>query len=161
MKYFLYILSFAICLQSCVTRNRCNAKFPPQIITKDSIVLKDTVIFKDTVIYLPGETLNITAYIHDTIVYVDTIVKGNNTQLHLTIAKGRVKATCTADSLQLVINNLQKIISTRQQFKTITQTVTQQVTKPYIPLWLILALIASVGWNFRKLLLTGLQKLLQ
>lgn len=162
MKKLLYILSFIMLLcSSCVTQKKCNAKFPPQTFIKDSIVFKDTVIYKDTVIHIPGETLTATEYIHDTLVFVDTVIFGNKTQLHLQVDKGKIKATCIADSLQLVINNLQKIISQKTQIKTETITKNIEVPKPYVPLWLILIMVVSIGWNFRKLIFQTLQKLLQ
>jgi len=57
--YFLLIT-----VSGCVTQKRCYEKYPPQIITKDSIVYKDRmVVFYDTV-YIKGDTVNI----YDTVV---------------------------------------------------------------------------------------------
>lgn len=163
MKKIFYILLCSWCITSCVTQERCLRKFPAAIITQDSIVNSDTVIIKDTVVKVTGETIQVTTYLHDTILFFDTVIVGEKTQLHVQIAKGKLQATCTSDSLQIVIANLQKIIKSGVRFRNITQLVPKIIEQKYIPKWvwyLLVIAVVSVGWNFRKIVFTTLQKLI-
>lgn len=160
MKKLLIILSFIFCLGSCITAKRCNDKFPPQIEVKDSIVIKDTIIYKDTIIVVPGAYITDTFLIRDTLTFVDTIIKNNNTQLHLQVVKGRVVATCKADSLQIEINKLMKVITSRDRFLTTLKYVPKIVIEQHIPKWcwwLLLYAVATTVWTFRKQILTLLK----
>lgn len=58
MKYILFIAAILI-MASCVTEKKCNSKFPPKIIVKDSIVYKDRLVVRDTTLYvtLPKDTI--------------------------------------------------------------------------------------------------------
>ena len=52
VKILLFILSIGY-LSSCVTLKRCNEKYPPQVITKDSIIYKKgETVYKDTTVYV-------------------------------------------------------------------------------------------------------------
>lgn len=164
MRFFLYILSLTICIASCVTQQRCNDKFPPQIIVKDSTILKDTTYYKDTAIQVPGTTITNTITVKDTTTLVDTTIKQGKTQLHLQVKKGKVTATCNQDSLLLVIHNLQHQITSKENYHTATTIKTVTVVKYKLSKWfwwLLVALIISAGWNFRKLILLTLQTLLK
>jgi hypothetical protein len=49
----------ALLMSGCVTQKRCEQKFPPQIITIDSVITKTETIYRDTTIFieLPGDTI--------------------------------------------------------------------------------------------------------
>jgi len=58
------VLILMIGFGSCTTQKRCYKKYPPQIITKDSIIYKDrTITIYDTV-FIKGDTISI----YDTVV---------------------------------------------------------------------------------------------
>ena len=67
MKYLLLMLIISIGFTSCITEQKCDRRYPPKIIVKDSIVYNYNTLYKDTTItlYLPGDTVY-----QDSIVYV-------------------------------------------------------------------------------------------
>jgi hypothetical protein len=58
IKIFMLLL-IASGWQSCATQKRCNKKYPPQVITSDSVITNTITIYRDTTIYvyLPGDTV--------------------------------------------------------------------------------------------------------
>jgi len=60
MKGFILIILSVLLLASCVTQEKCNIKFPPEIIIKDSVHTETVIKYKDTTIYVPGDTIRIT-----------------------------------------------------------------------------------------------------
>ena len=56
---WILILILGFFFASCVTLKRCNKKFPPEVIVKDSIVYKTNTVYKDTTIFiqLPPDTV--------------------------------------------------------------------------------------------------------
>jgi hypothetical protein len=165
-KQLLYILLVAITATSCITQRKCNAKFPPQIIVKDSVVqiIKDSIIVKDSLITVKGETITYTEYIRDTLVFIDTIIKQGNVSLQLKANKGKLTAICKADSLQLLVQMLRRQLLTITHSKATQQTIVQPTPKPiaYIPKWVWYCLAISIlttAYIFRKPLITVLNKL--
>jgi len=67
--FIIFIISFGF--TSCITQKKCNKRFPPQIITKDSIVYKTNTVYRDTIlyVYLPADTVYDTTNVP---VYIDT-----------------------------------------------------------------------------------------
>lgn len=92
-------------ITSCITQKKCFEKFPPQIITKDSIVVKDTVIYRDTTITLPGDTLQINDTIPCPNVNINRVVKSKNgkTTATVSIKNGKLQVECKTDSLRLLL----------------------------------------------------------
>jgi len=58
MKYIITIIGMLL-LSGCVTERACQRKFPPQIITVDSIIQTTETIYRDTTIFvqLPADTV--------------------------------------------------------------------------------------------------------
>jgi hypothetical protein len=65
MKRLILILialaAISLSLSSCVTQKKCESKFPPKEIIKDSINTKESVIYRDTTIRdtIPGDTVEV------------------------------------------------------------------------------------------------------
>jgi hypothetical protein len=59
------LVFFALLLSGCVTQKRCDQKFPPQLITSDSVITNTITIYRDTTIYvyLPGDTVYDTVHV--------------------------------------------------------------------------------------------------
>jgi hypothetical protein len=123
----------AICIGffSCVTKQKCNERFPP--IQHDSVVT--IVSYIDTVIY---DTIIIPAgvvSIHDTIpcgeleFYREETKGGLKHTIH--ISKGVLNSTCKADSLVQVIDNLikQKVTLTKAIKTNTIEVKTNELTK--------------------------------
>lgn len=156
-KKITYLLAAIVLLTSCATQKRCNKLYPPQIIVKDSFiqVVKDSIIIKDSLITIPGQTITLTEYFRDTLVFIDTIIQQGNLSLQVKAHKGKLTATCKADSLQKLVQML------RRQLLTITNNTTKQTTtvqaiptpKPYIPKWVWYSLVINIiaaAYIFRK-----------
>jgi len=140
----LAIVLSVLLLGSCTTAKKCAAKFPPQIITVDSIVLKDTIIYRDSIIRISGESVRLEADLKDTTAVIDTTVKNGKTTLRLQLSKGKLSASCNADSLQLVIKNLTTIIKDKQRFKNQTEKVPYPVIEYKTPKWCYRLLWANI-----------------
>jgi hypothetical protein len=54
-----YLIVLSLLLASCVTQRRCLERFPPQIVTRDSIVERIVTVYHDTIITvkLPADTV--------------------------------------------------------------------------------------------------------
>jgi hypothetical protein len=159
MRNILFILLAVISFSSCVTQKRCFRKFPPQVITKDSIVVKDTTIYRDTTITLPGDTLEIYEAIPCPDVKINKIVKSKNGKKTATvnISNGKLQVECKTDSLQVVIQNLETKISTLEKYRTETKVIQAPAPPPKIKYkvpkwcwWLLLANIGYLCWRLRK-----------
>jgi hypothetical protein len=116
----LIIIFLLATLTSCVTQKCCNRKFPPQIITKDSISVKDSVVLIRDTIFIPGAQVTL----HDSIpcpeLEYHKVSKKNNVTLSVNISKGKMSIDCKADSLQKEIEYLQHHIRTNK-FKSETK----------------------------------------
>ncbi len=104
-------LAILLFLNSCVTLEKCNAKFPPQAITKDSIITKTTVSYRDTTLHIKGEQIAI----HDTIPCPELNYSKSIKKKHLTasvvIKKGVITVDCAEDSLLKVNATLKETLS--------------------------------------------------
>ena len=73
MKHLITILILSFLVQSCISPQRCARKYPPQVITKDSVVYKEvikTVTVHDTV-FIKADTVSNsdTVYINQGLIY--------------------------------------------------------------------------------------------
>jgi len=125
-------------LASCVTQKRCLQKFPPQIVTKDSIIVKDTVISIRLVkIPIPGDSV----VLHDSIPCPDVQfhkeVKSpsGRTTAKVDINKGKLTVDCKVDSLNRVIDSLQIKLKTTESYHSQVKTVEVPVVKYKAPGW--------------------------
>lgn len=145
MKKVIAIGVLLLSLASCITQKRCLQKFPPQIVTKDSIVIKDTTVYitlRDTI---PGDSV----LLHDSIPCPDVQyhkeVKSpsGRTSAKVDINKGKLTVDCKTDSLNRVIDSLIKLKSAQTYHSEVT-TVEVPVVKYKTPVWawIMLAAIA-------------------
>jgi hypothetical protein len=51
MKKFFFLLAL-LALSGCVTQQRCERKFPPEIVRTDSVITKTQTIYRDTTIFV-------------------------------------------------------------------------------------------------------------
>jgi len=124
-------------LASCVTQKRCLQKFPPQIVTKDSIITKDTtlyVVLRDTI---PGDSI----VLHDSIpcpeVQYHKEVKSpsGRTTARVDINKGKLIVDCKVDSLNRVIDSLKVKIKATETYHSEVKIVEKPVIKNKTPIW--------------------------
>lgn len=142
----------------------CHRNIAPQVstVTKDSVVYK--VVPHDTTIYIPGAAVEV----HDTITSdipgglfsYDTTATNGNVKLHVNITKGRLTASCKADSLQKVIQYLSESLEEFHREKEIVE-VPVKVPVNHIPKWvwyLLAANVAVVAWKFKTPLFTVIKR---
>jgi len=142
MKKTIYILLIVL-LSGCVTQKKCSQKFPPQIITKDSIVYSsDTVEITtlDTVyINLDRDTIFDTKYVYidkkTGISYTDTSRLENDFSIS-------IAGVMYGELFHKLIQKDSVIIFTYEQYHTIITTLqerykteTQIVEKNYVTGW--------------------------
>lgn len=158
----LLLASMLFCL-SCVTRKKCAERYPPQIITKDSIVEKENITYRDTTIVVPGDSVQI----HDSIpcpdvVYHKTITsKIGKTKASVHINKGRLDVDCKTDSLRAVVDSLVTISKTKELHRTETIIHNVPVIKYRVPQWCWWYIVVTVGfmvWRKRKLIIQLIKK---
>lgn len=134
MKFLLLVLP-ALLLSSCVTKRKCDTKFPPQVIVKDSIVVSqvERIILRDTTIFIQGEKI----FIKDN-AYCDSLgraqlnkkeVRAGRLRATVEIKNGEVKVDCNEDSLIKVNATLQdkiieknkEITHSKEEIRTVTE----------------------------------------
>lgn len=140
------ILPVLLLLFSCTTQKRCLAKFPPEVVVKDSIVTNTEVRYRDTTIFIPGKTIMLTQKAPCIDFSFSKKSDDGNTTLSVNSKNGVLTATCESDSLKQVIKGLKEIISTTSKYKTITKTfnVNKPVPTPYIPLWVFGSILLNL-----------------
>ena len=127
-----------------------------KIVIKDSIVNTTEIIYRDSTIYLPGDTTEI-GFAIPCPEFSQEKKKGNTTIGVKSDGKGNVKITCREDSLKLVIDSLQTIISKKEVYHSEEKTTVVEkpvtVLKYKIPKWcwwLLIINIALLAWRFRN-----------
>lgn len=144
---------------SCVTQERCNAKFPPGVTYKDSTIYHDSITWRDTTIYLHGESVQI----RDT-VFCDSLnraqmatktVKAGHVTALVGIKNGRIEVLCKEDSLIAVIASLKNRITTltSKKQKTIVLPPLEKVEAHWYDIalrWVALFLFIWFIWSTRK-----------
>lgn len=126
-KLILFMLSVTL-LSSCVTRNRCNKLYPPEVFKKDSlstisnqtssIVIRDTIIH-DT-IRLKGDLITL----HDTLpcpgLNYSKKEKKNRITAEINIKNGVIDVTCKEDSIiqahSIEVTKYKTIIDKQKEF---------------------------------------------
>lgn len=123
------LLTLSMC-QSCITKKKCESKFPP--VTNTIIENNTETIIKDTI--LPGATVYNTIH-KDSIIFMEKYkwitVKDTSgiAQLRYMIDEyGNIIAECEANAREIAKYK-------EQSDKTTTTTKTQIVDKPFIPYW--------------------------
>lgn len=153
MRGIVYMLLILLGLSGCVTQQACSRKFPPQIITKDSIVIKDTVITVRDTFRVPSQTITI----HDSIpcpqLSYHRTTESKGLSQTVDIHKGVITATCHEDSLMKVIENL-KTIKIKSSYDTRTTIQKEYIEHWYNPwsLYISIAFVASlIVWIYLKI----------
>src|SRR5215831_9699124 len=125
MKKIIVAGVLLLSLASCITQKRCLQKFPPQIVTKDSVVVKDTTLYVTLRDTIPGDSV----LLHDSIPCPDVQyhkeVKSpsGRTTAKVDIDKGRLTVDCKVDSLNRVIDSLQVKLKTTEAYHSEVKTV--------------------------------------
>ena len=127
-----FLLIFIVVLGSCATQKRCQKRFPPQIVTKDSIVFKTVEIEVPVYIHIPG----------DTVTKVDTVYIDKTTGL---ITSNKLfSETEYAHAWAQVINSklfmeliqkdtaIERLIRESIQVKEVYKTKTKIIKEPYV-----------------------------
>lgn len=154
LMVYLGIIGLIIYLSSCATQKRCYQRFPPQIITKDSVVIKDTTIYRDVAVQVPGDSVTI----HDTIncpgLNYEKEVQSGHMKAKVSIHDNQLKVDCKSDSFQLVIKDLKIKIATLEKFHSEVKIVQAppviKYRMPALGWWSLLGNLLLLGWIFRK-----------
>lgn len=143
MKYLFFLLSLFL-FTSCVTKKTCQQKFPPQIITKDSLVIKDTTIYVDIPIVIPGDSILLIDTIPCPINYEKEVIEDNKT-ISVKIKDGKLTAKCSTDSLVKVIQDLEVKVQNKEKYSSNTELVPVEVVKHKTPKWCWYYIIISLS----------------
>lgn len=137
MKAIIAILLLG--LASCVTQKRCFEKFPPQIITKDSVILKDTTIYVKQTIVIPGDSVLIKDSIPcpDVEYHKEARSSTGKTTARVDISKGQLTVDCKVDSLTKIIDSLQVKLQTKETYHSEIQVVEKPVKKTSAWVWFV------------------------
>lgn len=150
MKSLLTIGLLLLTFASCVTQKRCFEKFPPQVITKDSVVLKDTTIYVKKLIVIPGDTVTLRDSIPCPDVQYHKVITSpsGRTQAKVDIDKGKLTVDCQVDSLNKVIDSLKVTLQQKESYHSQTQVVEKPVYKTPVWVWIFFGLLGVAGLLF-------------
>lgn len=154
MKKLLILLSIILFSSSCITKQICDKRFPPEL--KDSIYVHDTTYVWDTIVKFDERTIEI----HDTVPCDDFMINKDSNGLHIVIKvkDGKLTAICKADSLEKVIHFMKtvrsisrykELIRTKESFKPISWWNRTMIIGGYIFFGLVLI---AVGFGIYKLI---------
>ena len=147
-KLTLIAFALAWALTSCITQQKCFERFPPALSeSSDTTITYVDRLVHDTV-KIPGKYLAT----HDTLPcpeleFYKEVSKGGLKQT-INIHKGVLKATCKADSLELVIESL-----TKEKITLINASKTQTVEVKTNVLTKFQSFLFVCGWLFWIVLL--------
>ena len=116
MKRIIIILGTILMLSSCITQQKCNQLFPPQV--KDSTIVQVDTVWRDSIVTIPS----------DSVVLIDSIpcpdyekeINGLRSKIKVLIKKGKLTATCTCDSIEMKLR-LATIKEKVSRFRTETR----------------------------------------
>ena len=134
IRLLVYLFGVLLVSVSCVTERRCNKKFPPQVIVKDSVWTVIEREYHDTVVYAPADTVILT----DTIVcdesgrvnFDEQVLRSNQARVRVSIVDSRLQVEAYCDSLEL---ELQKIRELRRVERSYTKAEVQIKKERYVP----------------------------
>lgn len=145
MKHILILFAGLLLFTGCITQNKCNRKFPPEvmIIRKDSIFRETKTIIRDTTIYyhLPADTVmdSIKVYIDRKTGFVNSEVshlsnKYANSLAWISKSQLHHKLMQNDTSIQITIKDaIQTTWSSAERFYN--QSETKIVEKKFVPLF--------------------------
>jgi len=141
----IFVLTF---LSSCITKERCEQRFPS--VKSDSIVIKDSVVIRQVAVTIPKDSI----VWHDSIpckdVYFNFSETKNNITASVNISKGKIKFKCEADSLRAVIAAKDSYISTiknKVEIKEVYKLYTKWYYTPcvwFTLLWIFCGLVITL-----------------
>jgi hypothetical protein len=160
MKKVIAIGVLLLSLASCVTQKRCLQKFPPQIVTKDSIVVKDTTVYVTLRDTIPGDSVLLDDSIPCPDVQYHKEVKSpsGRTTAKVDINKGKLTVDCKVDSLNRVIDSLQVKIKTTEAYHSQVKTIEVPVVKYKTPVWAWIMLAAIALYFLIPIVIKALKK---
>lgn len=140
MKRTLLFLMTVMILSSCITKQRCMEKFPPEIISKDSISTFEKIKYKDTTIWVPADSSWLKALLKcDSTgnVYIAELAgykAGKNVQApKIVVRDNYIEVRCRVDSMAVYARMKDRFFYREQTSSTI-QTVHKSSNLKY---WLI------------------------
>ena len=111
MRQLILFVVTAVVLGSCATRKRCNEKFPPKVVIRDSTY--ETTEYKDTTIYTPADTVTLRDTIEcDELGLVnmpERSVRSNQATVRLSIRNNRLQVEARCDSLKMELKKMKSI----------------------------------------------------
>ncbi len=165
-KLILTALLASALLSSCITAKKCAERYPPQLMTKDSIVVKDTVIFKNIREIIKGDSI----IIHDSVPcpgvqFHKEVGTKSGLKAKIDLNDGKLNVECKYDSLVAVITHQSQQIRTLERYKQ--ETKTSQLPpvvkiKYRVPKWCWVLLIINVlvlGFRYRVRIMSFIKKL--
>jgi len=122
---FVLILMMGVILTSCVTKDKCDRKYPVQ--SKDSIYVKDSIVYVNDTLWLEPEKFEF----RDSIPCPDYKgeVKQPGRSVSVSINKGKLRVVCREDSLMRIIKKERMIRISMSSKQVVTPPVI--ITKSY------------------------------
>lgn len=149
MKKLIILFLSLLAFTSCITKKACDQKFPPQIITKDSIVIKDTTIYVDVPVIIPGDSIVLVDTLPCPINYEKEVVEDSK-KISVKIKDGVMIAKCSTDSLLKVIQDLEVKIQNKEKYSSTVEVVPVEVVKYKTPMWCWWLLSIFILWILIK-----------
>lgn len=124
-------------LASCISQKKCYERFPPQIITKDSVVLKDTTIYLTIRDTIAGETVKVYDSIPcpDLEYHKEVSSKSGRTTAKVDISKGKLSVDCKTDSIIKVLEDVRAQLKVSESYHSQTVVVDKPVVEYKTPSW--------------------------
>ncbi len=166
LKIILIVFVASVLMSSCITAKKCAERYPPQLVTKDSIVVKDTIIFKNIPVIIKGDSI----IIHDSVPcpgvqFHKEVETKSGLKAKVDFNNGKLNVECKYDSLVAVITHQAQQIRTLERYKQ--ETKTSQLPpvvkiKYKVPKWCWVLLIINVlvlGFRYRVRIMSFIKKL--
>lgn len=140
---------------SCITQKRCLEKFPPQIVTRDSIILKDTTIYIPVTVKVPGDSVHLidTIPCPDVNYHKEVKSPSGETKAVVDIHKSVLSVDCKTDSLIRRIDSLAAKLKVAEAYHSEVKIVEKPEIKYRTPIWAWLLLAGVILYIFRNPLL--------
>ena len=149
MKKLILFAVIGLMFSGCVTRSKCDRKFPPQtiIITKDSIINTTTTIYSDTLVYvhLPADTITNVVLVDNATIFRPSLLKLAYSQSEAYIHNKRLYHSLIQNDTLIAyrLENAIRITWERaEKYYTEKQTIVKEVR--WIPKWAWVSLSISI-----------------
>lgn len=146
------IISVGVLLQSCITQQKCNDRYPP--LTKDSVYVVESWCYDTVLVPMPYEELSFdtSGVVPNSLEFHHKQKKGHLTQT-LDIKNGVIKQDCQEEAYQDTVMALRKNIREFKLLSSVSKPIVAYKTEWYDMLfrwWFLitaLLLIGGVGWK--------------